>query len=68
MKSIEHLNAQEKNHFTKCSCGEYLDMRRLDEVMQHQHQTISLEPEWDYSIRVGEPKAYTKTGEEIKLN
>ena len=68
MNNIQDLSKQEQMHFIKCDCGEYIDMRNLGEVMEHQHWAKNSKPEWDYSIRIGEPIAYTSDGKKIKLN
>lgn len=68
MKNIQHLSKEEKNHFMKCNCGEYIDMRNLQEVFDHQHWQINPKVSWDYSIKKGETIAYTREGRSIKLN
>ena len=68
MKNIDFNNEQEQNHFIKCNCGQYIDMRNLEEVLRHQHEMKLPETDWSYSIKVGEPFAYTKGGIRIKLN
>ena len=68
MKSIQHLNKEERLHFIQCHCGEYLDMRNLQEVFDHQHWQITPKANWDYSIKKGEAVIYTKNGRQIKLN
>ena len=68
MKDIQHLSGEECLHFIKCQCGEYIDMRNLQEVFEHQHQQITPDADWDYSIKKGEAIAYTKNGRSIKLN
>ena len=68
MKDISHLAPGEQNHFIKCDCGEYIDMRDLGEVMSHQHWIEAPKTHWDYSVKIGEPVAYSKTGERLELN
>jgi hypothetical protein len=68
MKNITHLTPGEQDHFIRCDCGEYIDMRDLGEVMSHQHWMDTQQPNWDYSVKIGEPVAYTKGGETLKLN
>jgi len=68
MKSIEQLSSEEQTHFIQCSCGDYIDMRNLQEVFHHQHLKINSKIAWDYSVKIGEPVAYTKEGLQIKLN
>jgi hypothetical protein len=67
MKTIDHLSEEEKQHFIKCDCGEYLDMRDLSEVFLHQHADLP-EPDWSHSIKTGQAKAYTKSRKTIGLN
>lgn len=67
MKSIQHLSPEEQKHFILCDCGEYIDMRNLSEVFKHLHANLP-EPEWNYSIKVGEPKLYTRQNGEIFLS
>jgi hypothetical protein len=68
MKSIEHLNKEEQVHFIQCDCGEYIDVRSLQEVFDHQHWAITPKITWSYSIKKGEAIAYTKDSGQIKLN
>ena len=68
MKSIQALSEEEQKHYIQCGCGEYLNMRDLREVINHQHLTEPPEASYDYSIKVGEPIAYTTNGQKIKLN
>ncbi|MGZ3882356.1 MAG: hypothetical protein ACXVBF_13495 [Flavisolibacter sp.] len=67
MKSIQHLSADEQQHFILCDCGQYLDMRNLAEVFEHLH--AGLPPaEWNHSVRKGHPASYLKSGKKIDLN
>jgi hypothetical protein len=68
MKSIDHLHPEEQKHFIQCDCGEYFDMRNLAEVVNHFHSTKFPEPEWTYSVRIGEPVAHLKNQKTIDLN
>ena len=68
MKSIKHLSKEEQCHFIKCDCGEYVDMRNLQEVFEHQHWSSTPKAQWTYSKKLGEPIAYTAGGQKIKLN
>jgi len=69
MKNIEALSREEQKHYIQCDCGEYLDMRDLVEVLNHQHWMKPVAAtNYDYSIKVGEPMAYTRKGQKIKLN
>jgi len=67
MKSIQHLSAEEQQHFILCDCGEYFDMRNLSEVFRHLHVNLP-EPEWTHSIKKNEPIGYLKSGKKIDLN
>lgn len=68
MKSIEHLDKEEQNHFIRCKCGHYYDMRDLGQVIEHMHEENIPEPDWAYSIKKGESVCYTATGKKIDLN
>jgi hypothetical protein len=68
MKNIDHLSADERQHYILCDCGEYIDMRDLSEVFHHLHGTNAPEPQWSYSIKKGDPAAYPKSGKRIDLN
>jgi hypothetical protein len=68
MKSIQHLRQDEQKHFIKCDCGDYIDMRALDEVLKHQHWINTPDSEWKFSVRIGKPLAHAKDGSKIKLN
>ncbi|MFL5787320.1 MAG: hypothetical protein ACJ748_04660, partial [Flavisolibacter sp.] len=50
MRNIDHLTQEEKQHYIKCDCGEYVDMRDLSDVFSHLHGIDIQEPEWIYSI------------------
>jgi hypothetical protein len=67
MKNIDHLPAEEKQHFILCDCGHYVDMRDLSQVFSHLHAAMP-QPQWSHSVKVGEAKAYTKTGRQLGLN
>lgn len=68
MKNIDHLPASEKLHFILCDCGEYLNMRDLGEVFKHMHFPETPVPEWQHSIKKGEPIAYRRGGPALGLN
>jgi hypothetical protein len=68
MKAINHLPQQEKKHYIQCDCGEYIDMRDLSQVFSHFHDRNLPEPDWTYSVKPGEPTAYSKTRKSIGLN
>jgi hypothetical protein len=68
MKTIHHLPEEEKNHYILCDCGAYVDMRNLTEVFSHMHENGIPKPDWSYSIKIGEAKAYTKSQKRIDLN
>jgi hypothetical protein len=67
MNSIQHLSPEEQQHFILCDCGEYIDMRNLNEVFTHLHAVLP-EPQWSYSIKKDEPVAYLKSGKKVDLN
>ena len=68
MKSIEHLAPEEREHFILCDCGHYYDMRNLSAVFRHLHEQGVPEPNWTYAVRIGDPVAYTKNGDQEHLN
>ena len=68
MKTIHHLPEEEKKHYILCDCGMYVDMRNLAEVFMHLHIDSSIEPDWAYSIKVGEASAYSKSQKKLDLN
>jgi hypothetical protein len=68
MKTIHHLPEEEKKHYLQCHCGEYVDMRNLSDVFRHLHIESNIEPNWTYSMKVGEALAYTKSQKRIDLN
>jgi len=68
MKSIDHLPVEEQQHFTKCDCGEYFDMRNLSDVFKHLHGPSIPEPHWTYSVKLGEPAAYCRSDKTVGLN
>ena len=68
MKSIDHLPEEEQKHFIQCDCGEYVDMRDLSSVFHHLHAANLPAPEWKYSVRAGEPLAYSRTKKRWGLN
>jgi hypothetical protein len=43
-------------------------MRDLEEILRHQHDIKIPLVDWDYSIRVGDPIAYTKDKKKLRLN
>jgi len=67
MKSIQHLSPEEQQHFIRCDCGEFVDMRDLSDVFRHLHAPVP-EPEWTYSRIKDEPVAYLRSGQRIELN
>lgn len=68
MKNIDHLPADEQQHFILCDCGIYVDMRELSDVFRHLHVKNIPEAEWSHSVRNGEPAAYPKKGSRVHLN
>jgi|GEM_PF-1355513 len=71
MKYNKDLPLSEKRHFMKCECGEYFDMRDLEDVVNHLHkykEASRLQVPYTHAVRVGEPVAYTKRRKKIGLN
>ena len=68
MKSIDHLDKDEQKHFIRCGCGNYYDMRDLNQVVEHMHEENIPSPGWTYSIKKGESVCYTANGRKIDLN
>ena len=66
---LQYLSLKERRHFMKCpDCGNYFDMRDLEDVFNHFHKSNELLAEYSQSIIVGEPMAYTKSKQNIDLN
>jgi hypothetical protein len=70
MKTLKSIPKTERNHFMKCQCGEYYDMRDLKDVMKHFHKSQALvdSAEYSHSIKLGEPHVYTKSKRKITVN
>jgi hypothetical protein len=68
MKSIDHLSSDEQKHYIKCDCGAYFDMRDLAAVLKHLHLSFTEGPGWSYSVKLGEPAAYSSTKRKMDLN
>ncbi len=68
MQNIDHLSPDEKEHYIRCECGSYVDMRNLSDVFRHLHTAAVPEPQWSHSIKKGDVIAYTRKGEGIGLN
>jgi uncharacterized C2H2 Zn-finger protein len=70
MKTLKSIPVTQRNHFMKCECGEYFDMRNLKDVMRHFHKSKDLAQSANYShsIKVGEPHIYTKSKRKITIN
>ena len=68
MRSIGHLSKEEQQHYILCDCGEFIDMRNLADVFKHLHIRDIPEPNWTYSVKIGDPAAYTRGGRELDLN
>jgi hypothetical protein len=68
MRTIQHLPKEEKEHYILCNCGEYIDMRNLNEVFGHCHEGNLPQPQWSHAIKKGSPVAYTSTGKKLDLN
>ena len=70
MKYSKDLPKEEKRHFMKCDCGEYFDMRDLEDVFNHLHKYNGdkVPVQYSHSIKVGEPVAYTKKGKGVSIN
>jgi len=69
MKYSEDLPKVEKRHFMKCECGQYFDMRDLEDVFNHLHKYNGeqVPVHYTHSVKVGEPVAYTTKGKRIGL-
>jgi uncharacterized C2H2 Zn-finger protein len=66
---LQYLSQSERRHFMKCpDCGNYFDMRDLEDVFNHFHKSNQLLATYSHSIRVGEPIAYTNSKKKIDLN
>jgi hypothetical protein len=70
MKTLKLIPVTQRNHFMKCQCGEYFDMRDLKHVMKHFHKSNVLvkAANYSHSIKVGEPYIYTKSKKKITIN
>jgi hypothetical protein len=70
MKTLKSIPVTQRNHFMKCECGEYFDMRDLKDVMKHFHKSNELvkAANYSHSIKVGEPHIYTKNKKKITIN
>jgi hypothetical protein len=71
MKYNKNLPLLEKRHFMKCDCGEYFDMRDLEDVITHLHKykaASELKVQFSCSIKVGESTIYTNKGKQLDLN
>lgn len=70
MKTLKSIPRSERNHFMKCECGDYFDMRDLEDVMKHLHKSKALvdATSYSHSIRVGEPHIYTSGKKKITIN
>ncbi|HJW18838.1 MAG TPA: hypothetical protein VJ499_17030 [Flavisolibacter sp.] len=70
MKSLKYIATHERHHYMKCECGHFFDMRDLNDVVKHLHKMQSSIPENSYahSVKIGEPKAYTRTKKKLDLN
>ena len=67
MKTLKDLVEEEKRHYMKCRCGEYFDMRNLEDVFAHLHSGNLPKAEYSYSVKVGEPVAYLTRNRRIIL-
>jgi hypothetical protein len=68
-EGMKYLRPGEKKHYMKCpDCGEYFDMRDLQDVFNHFHKSAAVKAEYTHSIRVGEPVVYTKEKKKLDLN
>jgi hypothetical protein len=66
---MKYLPIGERRHFMNCpDCGNYFDMRDLQDVFNHFHTSNKLLANYSHSIRVGESFAYTKNRKRINLN
>lgn len=71
MTSISHLPPSEQEHYIKCPlCGDYVDMRNLAEVFEHEHKDLP-KPDYSSSRKIGDAEEYInpdKGGGKINLN
>jgi len=68
MKHIDHLPPGERQHYIRCDCGHYYDMRDLSAVFRHLHEKDLPEPQWSYAVRIGMPVAHGRNGRKQHLN
>jgi hypothetical protein len=66
---FKYLDLEERRHYMKCpDCGDYFDMRDLQQVFNHFHKSAYVRANYSHSIKVGEPIAYTKNKKKLDLN
>ena len=41
MKTLKSIPKSQRHHFMKCECAQYIDMRNINEVMEHLHKSKS---------------------------
>jgi hypothetical protein len=63
----EEIPFEDREHFIRCDCGAYFDMRDLGQVFLHMHLGLP-DPDWKYSVKAGNPLAYTRSGKRLGLN
>ena len=70
MKSIDEINAEEREHYMICSeCKEWFDMRNLNEVFSHEHYLKKVpQLPYSYSKKVGQPVIYYKGLPALNIN
>jgi hypothetical protein len=54
----------------KCECGHFFDMRDLNDVIKHLHKMLGSIPgnSYSHSVKIGEPRAYTRNKKKLDLN
>jgi hypothetical protein len=62
---FKYIPREERRHFMKCpDCGEYFDMRDLQDVFNHFHKSAEVSREYSFCVRVGEPIVYIRNKKE----
>jgi hypothetical protein len=66
---LKYLDKEERRHYMKCpDCGQYFDMRDLQDVFSHFHKSAAVKVNYSHSIRIGDPIVYTKDKKKLDLN
>jgi hypothetical protein len=68
MHNINHLAPDERVHFILCDCGNYVDMRNLEQVFLHQHDMDLPAINWQFAVKVGDPQMHCKNQTKKYLN